>query len=77
MNNSLVYIVDEDISACKSMEAWLGAKGLLCQSFTSGEDFLDGIGTRQTASCLLADYRLPGMNGIELLEELGRLNKCI
>jgi two-component system, LuxR family, response regulator FixJ len=70
MKSSIVYIVDDDVSACKSMEALLGTKGLMYQSFPSGEDFLDGIQSCQTASCLLADYNLPGMNGIELLNEL-------
>jgi two-component system, LuxR family, response regulator FixJ len=77
MKSSIVYIVDDDVSACKSMEALLGTKGLMYQSFPSGEDFLDGIQSCQTASCLLADYNLPGMNGIELLNELARLKKCV
>jgi two-component system, LuxR family, response regulator FixJ len=77
MTSSIVYIVDDDISACKSMEALLGSRGIVSQSFKSGEELLESIQSCQTPICLLADYRLPGMNGIALLAELARLNKCV
>lgn len=63
-----VFVVDDDESLCSSLEWMLSAEGLTCETFRSGEAFLDRY--KNDPGCLLLDVRMPGMGGLELQEEL-------
>ena len=65
-----VFVVDDDESLCSSLEWMLSAEGLTCETFRSGEAFLDRY--HNEPGCLLLDVRMPGMGGLELQEELGK-----
>ena len=45
--------------------------GIPSTAFASGEGFLDAY-TGAERGCLLVDIRMPGMSGVDLLEELRR-----
>jgi FixJ family two-component response regulator len=61
----VVFIVDDDVSVREAIELLLRHEGLAVESFVSAQDFLNH--PRATVpSCLVLDYSLPGLNGLEL-----------
>lgn len=61
----VVFVVDDDISVRESLELLLRHEGFGVEAFVSAQDFLNR--PRATVpSCLLLDYSLPGLNGLEL-----------
>jgi len=61
----VVFVVDDDISVRESLELLLRHEGLEVESFDSAQEFLSR--PRATVpSCLVLDYSLPGLNGLEL-----------
>jgi FixJ family two-component response regulator len=67
----MVVIVDDEESVRKALQRLLGAAGLNVSSFASAEDFLKS-GKLDDTGCLVADIRMPGMSGLDLLAELNR-----
>ena len=61
-----VFIVEDDQAVAASLEALLAGWGYDCETFETGEEFLDH--ERETPTCVLLDVRLPGLSGIEVLE---------
>jgi FixJ family two-component response regulator len=61
----IVFVVDDDISVRESLELLIRCEGWQPETFASGKEFL----TRPRAlvpSCLVLDFSLPGLNGLEL-----------
>ena len=71
-NTSVVYIVDDDLDHCQSLEWLIESVGLRARWFTSANEFLQSV-EPESAGCLLLDLRMPGMSGIELQDRLRRL----
>jgi len=67
----LVVIVDDDPAICSSLVFSLQTEGFLVRSYASGTELL-GDSLTTEASCLVIDYQLPGMNGLDLVAELRR-----
>lgn len=69
MRDSLVIIVDDDAAIRTSFQRLLNTVGVRTEVYASGEDLLTAqpFGER---CCMLVDYRLPGMNGLELLRRV-------
>lgn len=66
-----VFIVDDEESVRVSLGRLLRAIGVPSKTFASAEAFLSGYaGERE--GCLLVDIRMPGMSGLDLIEELDR-----
>jgi two-component system response regulator FixJ len=71
-----IYVVDDDPAVRDSLEALLAAEGFETASSGSAEAFLrqfDPVG----AACVLLDVRMPGMDGLTLLETLGSDRKSV
>lgn len=69
----LVVVVDDDLAVVRSLEFALGVEGYAVTSFYSAQAFLDhsqGASDGLKAGCLVVDYKLPGMSGIEMIDEL-------
>lgn len=66
---SEVLVVDDDESMREAIARLLGAAGLRSLACSSAEAALDGH-TDAAAACVVSDLRLPGMSGLELLDEL-------
>jgi len=64
-----VSIVDDDESVREAINSLLRSVGLHAQVFASAEEFLNS-GYQHHAGCLILDVRMPGMNGLQLFEEL-------
>ena len=64
-----IAIVDDDRSAREGLVDLVSAMGFDAQAFERAADFLQAhqIGH---ADCLITDVRMPGMNGLELLDRL-------
>src|ERR1700688_599381 len=61
----IVFVVDDDISVRESLELLIRCEGWQPETFSSGQEFL----SRPRAlvpSCLVLDFSLPGLNGLEL-----------
>ncbi|WP_417806609.1 response regulator transcription factor [Thioclava sp.] len=67
----VIHIVDDDRAAREGLGFLLSSLGLTIASHASAADLLSTLGD-QAVGCILADVRMPGMTGLELLEELGR-----
>jgi two-component system response regulator FixJ len=62
-----VAIVDDDPAICDSTRILLEVHDLEVRTYLSGRDFLTDAGD---IACLVVDYQMPGLNGIELVFEL-------
>lgn len=67
--DATVFVVDDDAAVLRSYEALIRSWGLAVECYTSAEAFLTDS-ERARPGCLLADLRLQGMSGLELLEQL-------
>ena len=64
-----VALVDDDDGVCRSLSRLLRASQILSVPYRSAEDFLDD-GDRSRFDCLVLDFQLDGMSGLDLMEEL-------
>ena len=68
---ALVYVVDDDASAREGVARLIRSAGLMTKTFASGEEFL-AAPRPKVPSCLVLDVNLPGVNGLELQQELSK-----
>jgi FixJ family two-component response regulator len=64
-----VSVVDDDESVRESLPDLLREFGYSARAFSSAEQFLASDSIGQTR-CLILDFSMPGMNGLELQREL-------
>jgi FixJ family two-component response regulator len=72
----LASIVDDDESLRRSVRNLLTSVGFLVETFVSAEAFLESI-HRENTGCLVADLRMPGMTGLDLLTHLATASSRI
>jgi FixJ family two-component response regulator len=70
-NPSLVYVIDDDSDVRAALEDVLSSQGYNVRKFASGTEFLANCDAH-TPSCVLVDLRMPGLDGLELQEEITR-----
>lgn len=68
-SDPIVYIIDDDDSVRESLEFLIDCAGLRVRVFVSADAFLAASPPLEGA-CLVTDVRMPGTNGIELLDAL-------
>jgi two-component system response regulator FixJ len=61
-----IYVVDDDKPALDSLSLLLTAGGYAVRSHESAGTFLDAI-KQNERGCVIADARMPGMSGLDLL----------
>ena len=71
MPAEFIVVVDDDAAVRDSLGILLEAHGLRVRDFPSGAAFFQSD-AYCAASCLILDYHMPSMTGIEILEELRR-----
>ncbi|WP_299615028.1 response regulator [uncultured Tateyamaria sp.] len=64
-----VFLVDDDADIRGSLSRALGLRGYIVKTFAKAQDFLD-IYDSDISGCLLLDYGMPEMNGLQLQKHL-------
>jgi len=72
MGSRHAYIVEDDPALRRIIARMLNDVGTLTEEFGSAEAFLEGYSNRPMG-CVLLDVRLPGIDGLELLETIANL----
>lgn len=67
----LIAIVEDDDSLRPALVGLVRSMGYDGEGFASAEAFLDGD-AGQRAACLVSDFQLPGINGLDLAARLER-----
>ena len=75
-SGSIVAIVDDDEAVGNAIEVLLRSIGLVAQAFSSGEEFLRSPELSRTG-CLVVDFDMPNMSGLDLHNNLSRAGKEI
>jgi two-component system response regulator FixJ len=70
----LVHVIDDDQGVRDSLAFLLDCAGLAVRTHASADDFLSADPPLENA-CIVTDVRMPGMNGLELLQHL-RASGC-
>lgn len=73
MNDSTVFVVDDDASIRDALSLLISLKGLRAAVYASAEDFL-AVFDASWRGCVLTDLKMPGMSGLDLqalLQERG------
>ena len=63
----VVAIIDDDEAVCDSTRLLLEIYGFAVQTYLSGDVFLKD---NPNVGCVIVDYHLPGLSGLELASEL-------
>lgn len=66
-----VFLVDDEEPVRNGLARLLRAIGMPSQTFESAEAFLEHYAGNEPG-CLMVDIRMPGMSGLDLIEELER-----
>jgi two-component system response regulator FixJ len=69
MEDFTIYIIDDEEDIRTSLTRSLTKRGYKVESFSSADSFLDTY-NRTNSGCLLLDYGMPEMNGLELQNKL-------
>ena len=67
-----IFVVDDEPAVRTSIWMMLERTGYSIKLFDSGQAFLDQFETTH-AGCLISDVRMPGMDGMQLLDQLKSL----
>ena len=67
--NPIVFLLDDEEAVLVALARMLQSSGFTVIPYTSADDFL-AAHDAQTPGCLVADVRMPGMNGLELQRTL-------
>ncbi len=75
-NHSVVFLVDDDEKIRSTLSRALSKRGFVVRAFEDAQHFLDEYDPDQPG-CLVLDYGLPELNGLELQERLADLQISI
>ena len=64
-----VLVIDDDSAVRSSLKFALEVEGFAVRTYPTGSDLLDEEDMPESG-CVVADYHLPGMNGLDLLARL-------
>ena len=74
MSDGKIYIIDDDEAVRDSLSMLLQAENLEVETYDSAQAFLSGCTENidPSSHCVLADVRMPGMNGLDLQRLLAK-----
>ncbi len=75
-DSSFVFVVDDDRSIRESLRNLIRSTGRNVQTFASAHEFLTSQ-RPDAPSCLVLDVQLPGLSGLDLQQELAKVNASI
>lgn len=65
-----VALVDDDAAVLDALRLYLERNGILVSSFSTADAFLAILGNANSIDCIVADVRMPGMSGIDLVRDM-------
>jgi len=65
----IVVVVDDDDGVRESLRNLMEVEGFVVRDFSSGQDLLNEA-SLPVIGCLVVDYEMPAMNGLELVSAL-------
>ena len=65
----VILVVDDDEAVRHSLSNLMESEGFAVCAFSNGRDLLNEVSLPATV-CLVVDYHMPGMNGLELVSAL-------
>jgi two-component system, NtrC family, response regulator HydG len=65
-----ILVVDDDVSFCMTLKAFLTRHGFETEEVYSSQKALEKISAKNNFDVILTDFRLPDQNGIELLRSI-------
>lgn len=68
-----VHFIEDDADSRQATQALLEVFGWQVRPYSTAEEFLSLI-SDSDAGCVLADYRLPGLSGLQLFQTLRQRN---
>src|SRR5262249_53471428 len=68
-HETLVSIVDDDVSVCRALQRLVEFAGFTAETFASGREVLDS-GLSPGSGCIVIDVHLGDMTGFELYRSL-------
>lgn len=71
----LVVVVDDDEAVRRALTFSLRLEGLNVEAHDSGDDFL--ATSPKNLGCIVVDYRMPGMDGVTLVEHLRKTDRSL
>jgi len=74
--DATVFIVDDDPEIREALRLLMKSKQMNVETFASAREFLAADVARRRG-CLVLDYQMPEMNGLELLEQLNDDGRAI
>jgi FixJ family two-component response regulator len=76
MREGIVYIVDDDPGLNASLVALFRSVSLRAEMFLHPQPFLD-LGEINRPACIILDVRLPGINGLDVLDHIRRHGRSV
>ncbi len=64
-----VYVVDDDRKGLSSLSRLVASREFEVREFQSPDRFLEAVGS-ESVGCVVTDFRMPGMNGRQLQQQL-------
>lgn len=71
---SVILVIDDDPAVRNSLKFALEIEGFCVKAYRSGAEMLQEEEVLPLTGCLVVDYNLPGMNGLDLLALLHERN---
>ena len=71
-----LFVVDDDPKSRKAVAALASSMKIKCETFASAEEFLDRYDPSLTG-CALVDFRLGGMDGLQLQDRLRAMGSAL
>lgn len=75
-SEEIIYLVDNDVLILDELEYSLTLVGFNIRKFSSAESALQYL-PYQKPSIVITDYLMSGMNGVQLIQELGKIDPSI
>ena len=70
------YVIDDDEAARQSLVFLLRAESIRARAFASAISFLEQL-TPDHQGCVITDVRMPGMDGLALVQRLAEIGCCM
>jgi two-component system response regulator (stage 0 sporulation protein F) len=72
-----ILVVDDEEEIAKLLEEFLNKKGYQVITALGGQKAIEAIKRQECIDLMILDLKMPAVNGVDVLQELRRLNKQI